>query len=109
MRTSRTKTRTSATTATNICAVWIAVEGDVNFSRVAKAAVSFAERLHRSMAIPVSVERSITFGAIVLRIWSGDADSLREGVVTCTELRDLRKQQAHAEFAEVMEKEKPNE
>lgn len=73
---------------TRFCSVKIEVLDDTNSSKVAADVVSFAERMHRSLAIPVSVAK-FTIGAVTaLHVSSGVAANLPEGCVMCTELAD---------------------
>ena len=63
---------TGIATAMSTCEVRIEVPEGMNCSSLARAVVSYAERLHRKMGYRVSVERYTIGGVTVLRVWNGD-------------------------------------
>lgn len=75
--TSKTNAAIGTRTATNTCAVQTVVIDATNSLSIAKDVVTFAERMHRRMGIPVSVERCIIAGATVLAVSSGDVVNSR--------------------------------
>lgn len=89
--TSRTKRNAAIGTVTAMkCgSVSIEVLDATNSLKVARDVVSFAERMHRRMGIPVSVERYTIGGVTALHVSSGAVVSLPAGCVMCTELADF--------------------
>lgn len=91
-----------ATTVIAACTVRTAHARDTFCSRLAREFASFAEHLHRSMAIQVSAAKFTIGDVTVLAVWSGDADSSYVPAIA-TAQQALRKAQAVEQFNSVME------